>query len=275
MTIAGRNKWLIFSITVTGLLLITGLGCVVFLVLHRIIETIPVPSFRQEPLSSLFSYNNVAVVTGTAAIPLLSLIILLSVFFRFEKTHAIELSFFCLFIFSISFDVLLLFFPLCNDNYIFTFLITHIARIIFFFRFMGVLALFVSGLFAYKVFTRETGWIIFLLCFISFALSRTVPINIDRTRTFFLFSRHYRYLLYSFDGILYLLSVLTFCFAGVYRRIPEYTRAGFSLAIVLTAYMILRYTGSWTSITAGIAIFVVGVRSFIKTIQQFYLWQEL
>ncbi len=277
MTIADRNKYLIFSLSVTAVLFIASIGCVFFLISHKLIGDMPTSfsGFQKTVLTQILSYNNAAVIIGIAVFPLLSFLILMAIFFLFEKTHALELSFFCVFIFAVAFESLRLLFPLCNNNYILPFFVTSIVRLIFFFRFLGVLSLLVAGLFAHKVFTRETSWIIFLLCFISFALTHRIPVNASRTESFFLFSRHHRYLLYSFDGILCLLSVQSFFFAGLFRNIPEYTRAGIGLLVTITAYVVLLYTGSWISIIAGIIVFFIGSIAFIRTIHQFYLWQEL
>ncbi len=277
MTIAERNKFLIFSLSITALLFFAALFGAFFILSHDLIGSMPSPSpdFQKRILKPLFAYNNSAVVIGIALFPLLSFIILMAVFFLFEKTHALELSFFCVFIFTISFESLRLLFPLCDNNYIFPFFVTGIVRILFFFRFIGVLSLFVAGLFAHKLFTRETSWIIFLLGFFSFALAHSVPVNEARTQAFFLFSRYHRYLLYSFDGILCLLSVLSFLFAGLVRSISEYMRAGIALFFVVSAYLFLLYTGSWLSITVGVIVFLIGGIRFVRTIHQFYLWQEL
>ena len=210
---------------------------------------------------------------GIASLPLTSLLLLVFIFFLFEKTHALEISFFSLFIFSLSIESLQLLFPLQVRYPLLTVFMASIARIIFFFRFGACLALLTSSLFAHKTFTRETGSIVFLLSFVAFALSHTIPIDTVHTLSFFLFSRSYRYLLYSFSGIICVLAVLSFLSVGIYRSIIEYRKAAIRLLIMLIAYTVLLYSGSCFFTLLGIAVLLAGGFFFLKAIHQFYLWQ--
>ena len=114
MTIAGRNKILIFGICITALMLIGNIcGCII-IITHKLLVGLP-----GAPKSALwllrlpfFAYNNYAVLVGIASLPLIALILLVCVFFLFEKTHALEISFFTLFIFALSVEALQLLFPL-------------------------------------------------------------------------------------------------------------------------------------------------------------------
>ncbi|MEL3906936.1 MAG: hypothetical protein P1P65_07935 [Treponema sp.] len=275
MTIAGRNRFLILSICITALLTIGGIICCVILITQNSIGELPLPpksSFwlMQQPF---LSYSNYAAVIGTAAFPLMSAVILAYIFFLFEKTTALEISFFSLFIFALSLEVVRLMFPLQAAYPLLTVVIAPIARGLFFFRFSAYLSLLTASLFAHQTFTRETGSVIFLLSFISFSLAHTIPINTGRTLSFFLFTETYRYLLYSFDGIICVLSVISFLFIGIFRSIPEYYKAALWLLLLLAAYTALLYAGSWLFTIAGIAGFLCGAFGFIRTLHQFYLWQ--
>ena len=275
MTIAGRNRILIFGICIAALMVIGGISCCIIIVAHNLLTELPVAaesSFRLLRLP-FFAYNNYAVMTGIASLPLIALILLIRVFFLFEKTHALEISFFGLFIFALSVETLQLLFPLQAQYPLLTIFTASIARIIFFFRFGACLALLTSSLFAHKTFTRETGSVIFLLSFIAFALSHAIPIDTVHTVSFFSFSRSYRYLLYSFSGIVCVLAVLSFLLVGIYRSIAEYQKAAFRLLAILIAYMALLYTGSWVFIIPGIGALLTAGFFFLKDIHQFYLWQ--
>lgn len=275
MTIAGRNRILIFGICIAALMVIGGISCCIIIVAHNLLTELPVAaesSFRLLRLP-LFAYNNYAVMTGIVSLPLITLILLICVFFLFEKTHALEISFFGLFIFAFSIETLQLLFPLQVRYPLLTVFIAPVARIIFFFRFGACLALLTSSLFAHKTFTRETGSVIFLLSFIAFALSHGIPIDTIHTISFFSFSRSYCYLLYSFSGIVCVLAVVSFLLVGIYRSITEYWEAAIRLAVMLIAYILLLYPGSWFLTILGIGALLTAGFFFLKAIHQFYLWQ--
>lgn len=275
MTIAGRNKILVLGICVSTLLAIGGIGCCIVLTAHNTLAAFPTPArsavwILRQPL---FAYNQYAALLGVVSFPLVALILLIYIFFLFEKTHALEISFFSLFIFALSLESLQLLFPLQKLFPLLTVFLPSTVHIIFFFRFWGCLSLLTASLFAHKAFTRETGSIIFLLSFVSFALSHTIPVNTVRTLSFFLFSQSYVYLLYSFTGIVCALAVLSFLFVGIFRGIPEYREAAFWLFALVAAHAALLYTGSWFFTAAGIIALAVGSFFFIRAVHRFYLWQ--
>ncbi|MGP1529192.1 MAG: hypothetical protein ACTTI3_02465 [Treponema sp.] len=276
MTIAGRNKFLILGIIITSALCIVGTGSIVFLIRHNMLHNIATPHkplYECFPQWHLLTYNRLAVITGTLAFPVIAAILLIYMYLIFEKTHAFEISFFSLFIFGIAFEALKLLFPLFNAHAALSTWTLFIARAILFARFFAFLSLFVASLFAYKTFTQETLAIIFLLCFISFSLIHIVPINIVITSSFASFSHYYTALLYWFNGIICLLSIISFLLTGILRNIAEYKKAGLSLITLFFAYTLLLYCGSWPCIAAGIALFFFGGFSFVRTIHRFYLWQ--
>ena len=275
MTIAGRNRILIFGICIAALMAVGSISCCIVIVAHNLLAelpTAPESAFRLLRLP-FFAYSNYAVMAGVVAFPLIALTLLICVFFLFEKTHALEISFFSLFIFALSVEALQLLFPLQVRYPILTVFMPSIARIIFFFRFGACLALLTSSLFAHKTFTRETASIIFLLSFSAFALSHVIPIDTIHTVSFFSFSHSYRYLLYSFSGIVCALAVVSFLLVGIYRSITEYQKAAIRLLVMLIAYMLLLYTGSWVFIVLGIGALLAAGFFFLKAIHQLYLWQ--
>ena len=275
MTIAGRNRVLIFGICIAALMVIGSVSCCIVIIAHNLLAqlpTVPESTFWLLRLP-FFAYNNYAVMIGIASLPLIALILLICVFFLCEKTHALEISFFSLFIFALSVESLQLLFPLQTYYPLLPVFMASIARIIFFFRFVACLVLLTSSLFAHKTFTRETGSIIFLLSFIAFALSHAIPIDTVHSLSFFSFSQSYRYLLYSFSGIVCALAVLSCLLVGIYRSITEYRKAALRLLAMLIAYIALLYIGSWFFTVLGIGVLLAGGFFFLKAIHQFYLWQ--
>ena len=106
MTIAGRNRILVFGICIAALMMAGNISCCITIVAHNLLAEMsaaPESAFRLLRLP-FFAYNNYAVMVGIASLPLTSLLLLVFIFFLFEKTHALEISFFSLFIFLFSFS---------------------------------------------------------------------------------------------------------------------------------------------------------------------------
>lgn len=275
MTIAGRNKVLIFGICTTVLMVILSVICCILIITGRLLTRLP-----KAPVSSfwllklpIFSYNNYAVITAIVIFPLISLLLLLLLFFLFEKTRALEISFFSLFLSTFSVEALQLLFPLQARYPLTTLVVAFVARSIVFFRLLACLALLTSSLFAHKTFTRGTGAVIFLLSFIAFALSHTTPIDTIQAVSFFSFSRSYSLSPYSFSGIVCVLAVVSFLLAGISRNIEEYRKAALRLLIVLVSYAAIQYAGSWAVVVLGIPALLGGGFFFLKALHQLYLWQ--
>lgn len=275
MTIAGRNRILILNMGITALLALSGVLCIVFIFLKRLPAALPVPPqssvwlFKQP----LFIYNHYAAAAGAAVFPLLSFGILIYTFFLFEKTHALEISFFSSFIFALAFEPLRLLFVF-QEHYPLTMIFSApVARTVFFFRFFASFSLFTAGLFVHKTFTRQTETVFFIIGFVSFSLAQAIPVNTGRTLSHFLFSETYFYLFYSCDGIICLLGVLSFVYVGVFRSIPEYRKAGLLLFILLAGYWLLLFTGAWFFVAGGTIVFLSAAILFVRTIHRFYLWQ--
>ena len=157
MTIAGRNRILIVGICISILLLAVGTVCCVIITKQGILTDMTVAPqstfwILQQPF---FSYTNYAAMIRIASLPLIAVVILISIFFLFEKTHALEISFFSLFIFTLSMEPLQLLFPLQKVYPLLIIFSASIARTLFFFRFFACLSLLTASLFAHKTFTRK------------------------------------------------------------------------------------------------------------------------
>ncbi|MGP1576521.1 MAG: hypothetical protein ACTTH7_03380 [Treponema sp.] len=275
MTIVNRNKILITSIILSAILFLASLLCTIILYITNTIGHLPLPenSIIHLGAISLPTYNNDAVTFGTLVFAPITLVLLLSLFFLFEKTHAIEVSFFALFVFAVAFESLRLFFPLSYIYPITLITILPITRTVFFFRFFSLLSLLTASLFTHKVFTRNTMPIIFLLCFISAALAQTIPCNTTYTTGYYIFSQHYQHIFFTFTGITALFCVLSVLISGISRDIPLYRKSAINLLVMLCGYGGLLYTGTWTTILISTAAFFFGGLSFIRHLHHFYLWQ--
>lgn len=275
MTIVSRNKFLITGTLLAAVLFLGSMICAITVYVSGIIRQLPVPNNRILSFFkiTLSTYNNDAVTFGILVFAPIALVLLLALFFLFEKTHAIELSFFALFLFALAFESLRLVFPLTYRYPLLLITVIPITRTIFFFRFFSLLSLVTASLFTHKVFTRNTMPIIFLLCFVSFALAQTIPCNTAYSAGYYSFFQHYQHIFIEFTGITAILSILSVYIAGVSRDISLYRKSAISLLVLLLGYGGLLYTATWITIVVSAAAFFLGGLSFIRYLHRFYQWQ--
>lgn len=96
---------------------------------------------------------------------------------RFEKTHAVEISYFSLFLCALNFEGVRLFLPILYTGTLTTYAGNVPMQIVMFFRSLALLAFFASGIFAKKTLTRQEGAVVFVLCTVAFLISRYTTIH--------------------------------------------------------------------------------------------------
>ena len=222
---------------------------------------------------SLGQYNSFAVLISIFLFPVLSLSFFLFVYFTFKKTHAMEISFFAMFIFCMSFESIRLIFPLYNFSNIVLETIANLSRLVYFFRLSGIMSLFMAGIFANKVITRKIMSVFFFIFFISFLICLSMPINNFYISRYFLSDikagHSYIYLFL----IAALLACVNYFFVYITKNIKEYLFAAFSLTGALIGYFVLLYASSYALLGIGLTLFILGNLSFIKYIHNYHIWQ--
>ena len=84
MTIAGRNRILIFGIGIAALMTAGNISCCITIVAHNLLAEMPAApesAFRLLRLP-FFAYNNYAVMVGIVSLPLTSLLLLVFIFLK-------------------------------------------------------------------------------------------------------------------------------------------------------------------------------------------------
>lgn len=242
------------AISITALILILSLISFVGIVLYR----------------NLDSY---AVLISILIFPILSLIFLILVYFTFKKTHAIEISFFAMFVYCISFESLRLIFPIYNFSNIRLETIANLSRLVYFFRLAGIMSLFMAGVFANKIITRKIGSVFFFIFFISFLICLSMPINNFYINRYFISdikAGHSYIYLFLITAIL---ACINYFFVYITKSIKEYLFAAISLTGALIGYFFLIYTSSYFLLGIGLTLFITGNICFIKKIHSYHLWQ--
>lgn len=282
MTIAGRNRARLVAICIAALILILSLISFVGIVLNGNLDNSLVTGTKSAESSGITefilsllrnNYNGYAVLISILAFPFLSLGFLIFVYFTFKKTHAIEISFFAMFTLCISFESIRLVFPLYNFSNIVLDSIANLSRLVYFFRLAGIMSIFMAGIFANKIITRKISSVFFFLFFISFLICLSMPINNFYISRYFLSDikagHSYIYLFL----IAALLACVNYFFVYITKNIKEYLFAAISLTGALIGYAILLYTSSYTLLSIGLALFILGNLSFIKYIHSYHIWQ--
>lgn len=282
MTIAGRNRARLVAICIAALILILSLISFVGIVLNGNLDNSLVTGTKSAESSGITefilsllrnNYNGYAVLISILAFPFLSLGFLIFVYFTFKKTHAIEISFFAMFTLCISFESIRLVFPLYNFSNIVLDSIANLSRLVYFFRLAGIMSIFMAGIFANKIITRKISSVFFFLFFISFLICLSMPINNFYISRYFLSDikagHSYIYLFL----IAALLACVNYFFVYITKNIQEYLFAAISLTGALIGYAILLYTSSYTLLSIGLALFILGNLSFIKYIHSYHIWQ--
>ena len=280
MTIAGRNRARLVAICIAALILILSLISFVGIVLNGNLDNSLVTGTKSAESSGITefilsllrnNYNGYAVLISILAFPFLSLGFLIFVYFTFKKTHAIEISFFAMFTLCISFESIRLVFPLYNFSNIVLDSIANLSRLVYFFRLAGIMSIFMAGIFANKIITRKISSV--FLFFISFLICLSMPINNFYISRYFLSDikagHSYIYLFL----IAALLACVNYFFVYITKNIKEYLFAAISLTGALIGYAILLYTSSYTLLSIGLALFILGNLSFIKYIHSYHIWQ--
>ena len=286
MTIAVRNKtrlavisiaaliFFISALSVFSILQAGKLNSYKGLNLSKNFESIlsaSIPEFLQN--SQFMKYSTAAVCFSIFACSGFSLIVLIYIYFTFKKTHAIEISFFIAFIFSIEFESLRLIFPLYTFSSIVLENIASISRLIYFFRLAGVAALFISSIFATKIITRQIFYVMFFSTFIAFSVIISIPINNFNINRYFIADIKYSY---SYTFIILALIILTcinYFFVYIAKNAKEYLSAAAMIGVLSFGYMVLLYSSSFFSLIMAGMFFLAGTFFYIKNIHGYHLWE--
>ena len=284
MTIAGRNRARLVAISIICLILIMAIISMVGIIISGNLDNyteseanslLGAASSFNKFILKLFlgQYNSFAVLISIFLFPVLSLSFFLFVYFTFKKTHAMEISFFAMFIFCMSFESIRLIFPLYNFSNIVLETIANLSRLVYFFRLSGIMSLFMAGIFANKVITRKIMSVFFFIFFISFLICLSMPINNFYINRYFISDikagHSYIYLFLTAA----ILACVNYFFVYLTKNIKEYLFAAISLMGTLIGYFILLYNSSYLLLSIGFTIFILSTIFFIKNVHNYHLWQ--
>ncbi len=273
MTIATRNRFFKLAIAVSALLSAAAIGiAVTALTGGRLPAEIPGVRVLSPPRGLPFSqWSPAASLIHLAAFPFFSLIWLIYIYRGFEKTQSSEMIFFAASVFAVSFEMLRIVIPLTGVDG--GYLITVISRVSLFSRIFFLLSILSSGLFNSAQTAQMIGSSIFLLGFISFSLSQSIPINSMGPTSNFILLTGYPAILSLFFVCIGALAILSYLILGITRATKEYFSYAGGLALLIPGYFLLILADNWLYAIGGAALLNFGTWLYMDRMHRYYLWQ--
>lgn len=275
MTIATRNRFIRLAALVALALAIIAFASIITILIRHSLPAIA-PGKRPFPLLDRFfltKWDPVATIAAIGVFPVLSLMGLFYILFAFEKTQAIEVTFFAACIFILSLEAIRIFIPLYQLWTHANFFSATISRTILFCRIFILLALLASGIFTTSGAIQQIGPSIFLLAFFSLSLSNVIPINTGTISSTFLIPSGFRGMIDILFTMIGFLGVISYLVLGKTRGIPEYSAAAAGLVLLLAGYAFLALCDSWLFFVAGSLLISFGAWRYLTKLHGYYLWQ--
>lgn len=275
MTLATRNRFVLFATIITALLSITTIIATVLIYVHKILPD-QIPGIRQvRGLDTFFltPYSSLASILSLNVYPIIAFITLSYVIFAFEKTQSVEITFFAACIFAFSLEALRIFIPLYalwdNTN----FYSMAIARIILSSRIFIALGLLSSGLFTTGATSQQLGAALFLEFFLSFTLARAIPLDATSVSSNFLILPGYRSTIFTILVIIIVLTIFIYLILAKTKGITEYKYVALAVFILFLGLAFLAISDTWLFLAFGVTFSSLGGLLFLKKIHEYYLWQ--
>ncbi|MEL3907995.1 MAG: hypothetical protein P1P64_03140 [Treponemataceae bacterium] len=223
--------------------------------------------------SALFNKNIYLFVVQNILYPVYSLLILMSIYFLFEKTYVIEISFFTFFALFLSLESFKLLTPFFNLWNFAPNLVLLLSRALYFFRFISVLLLLVAATFTVTPITRRILPVLFAISFLAVAITFSTPFNTSNLMFNFLLQDGLNKLTKIAFWFFTLATTITYLVVGKNLGTKEYTKAGWGIFALLSGYFFTLITASLFFFILSNTLFLVGCFFYSKAIHQYNLWQ--
>ena len=278
MTLSQRNNLIkislffavclgIFAIT-AGVVLLTGNQTNL-----EIYKGISQTEVGQSFLNSLFTKSTTLVVIQNILCPVYGFFILLSIYFLFEKTYVIEISFFIFFVLFLSLECIKLIVPLFNLWNFAPRFVLMISQVLYFSRFTALVLLLVAGIFIVTPFTRRIIPVFFAVCFLALAVTALTPFDTSTITSHFILNDGLQKLTVGAFIFFAAISVLTYFVAGKTLAATEYTTAAYGMLMLLAGYFLILKAASLVFFAVANILFVCGYILYIRSIHRYNLWQ--
>ncbi|MDR1147557.1 MAG: hypothetical protein LBK66_02885 [Spirochaetaceae bacterium] len=193
-------------------------------------------------------------------------------FYYFEKTQLIEIRFLGIFLFSFTFEVLRILFPLKEALQLSGYVPVITARLLIFGRLYGLFALFAAGLYACGFKLQREEKLFFPIAIIALMFAFRLPLDMFHYYTNIFpvigFLRMFRIM----DASIILLSVYCFISGAYTRSNSEYYFIALGLLAVTLGRSLLFAADTWLLLFPGLVLLVFGAWFTGKQLRRMYLW---
>lgn len=276
MTIKARNNIRLLFLIVSFFIFAFAVMVYIFSLINASYSSLYLPKNLVSLLGNadyVFSYSPLSVSTVILFFCTLSFASQVYIYFAFRKIQSVEMVFFEVFLFSLSFEALRLLPLLFSFSSSIMIELSYLAKLLYFFRFLSIFALLGMSLFSIKTVTNQTSFIVFLLLFLSFMLSMAEPF--DSSNINYLFTAGSAltktYLTLFVPIVIFL--VLTVVLSYIYNSIPERYYIIWAYIALLAGYVILLVSYNYAISIFAIILFIYGVFNMVKNIHSIYVWQ--
>ena len=207
-----------------------------------------------------------------AAASLYTLIVSVTVYIFFEKTHTQEILFFALFALSFVFETFRIMLPLeVILEYPHVFLILG-TRALVFGRLFGVLSLFASSVYAAGLDIQKQGKVIIAIIIGILVLSIRLPVNGSSWDTCYTLLYAYASMFRFAEIALASLTVISFLAAAHIRGNEEYNFIALGALLISIGRRLLISADTWVTPIPGVILLCIGTVLIIIRLHRIYLW---
>lgn len=267
MTLGGRKKVLKYTFIVSCTVVLFSGIIIIYLFLHM-------DYFRKA--AETFNFDRIIFVKTVARSLLLvvmSLAFQVFLFLFFQKTLSAEVFFLSLFLFSLVFESITpINLLLLIKNYP-DYFISIVTRVVFIFRFFGILALFSASLFPIGFEMGRIEIILGTITLLSFILGATVPINGSEIDNFLLFRNALSGEVRVSSICLVFFGILNFLWASYRHQTNFFFLPAAGLAFIYLGYSLVFLPDFGIRNLLGYAVTVLGLLTYTWKIHSIYLWR--
>ncbi len=274
MTIAARNRLIKLGMAFSCLLSAASITIFILLCISPgASDGYGEIRFLQFPDFFLFDRNFYAAAGGILALVVLGTITCFKMFFLFEKTPSVEITFFSAGIISVSLESLRMLIPLCHLWQTQPFFIYIISRIIFFSRMFFVLTILAGAIFSFEKKIQQSGTALFFLAFLSFLAARLLPVNYSDPTSLFFLVPGYMTILIFLSMFLCITTVISFIIQGISKNDRKYYKTAMGAAFMLAGWTFLCLCDNWIFLGAGVIFLIAGTGQYLRSLHTYYMWQ--
>lgn len=214
-----------------------------------------------------------ASVAGILALTLFSTLTCFRLFFLFEKTPSVEITFFSAGIVSVSLESVRLFVPMYHLTEGKLFLVDVLSRTVFFSRIFFILTILAGAIFSFEKKLQQTGTVLFMLAFIAFLAAQSLPVNYSEPTSLFFMPPGYLKLLVFICLFLGVTTILSFVFQYILKNDKAYLGTAAGTFLMSAGWTLLGLCDNWIFFAAGTVLQIVGTEKYLRSLHASYLWQ--